>query len=121
MRADEDDPVGDALLSAGVGIGKLKRTLSDGMGGERELTHPEYTRYEQTAGRYKREDVAAAVADPEWKTLDKRQQAKEIKAIVNRARKAAREELLGDGDEGSAPRPPQTLPPLPPGAVLQPN
>lgn len=119
MRTDKDDPVADAVLAAGVGIGKLKRSISDGMGGERELTDAEYTRYDQTAGRYMREDLAAAVADPEWKNLDQRQQAKEIKAIVGAARKAAREELFGDPDD-AAPMP-GALPPLPKGAVLLPD
>jgi hypothetical protein len=122
MKTDKNDPVGEALLDAGVGMNKPKRTLSDGMGGERELTQAEFNRYEETAGRYIREDVAAAIAAPEWKLLDQREQKKEIKAIVRDARKAAREELFGDpeGLNGMPALDAGALPPLPPGATLVP-
>jgi hypothetical protein len=123
MKTDKNDPVGKALLDADVGMGKTKRTLPDGMGGERELTNDEFARYQETAGRYIREDVAAAIAAPEWNLLDQREQAKEIKAIVRDGRKAAREELFGDPEDWrtAPPAGSGTLPPLPPGAVLLPN
>ncbi|WP_324748795.1 hypothetical protein SH591_08740 [Sphingomonas sp. LY54] len=123
-RKDKNDPVAKAMLDAGVGMGRPKRSLSDGMGGDRELSDAEFGQYQELAGRYIRDDVAAAVADPEWKRLGEAEQRKEIKAIVRDARADARADMFGDPEDwggGDAPAvvpPAANLPPLPPGFTL---
>lgn len=109
MKTDKNDPIGQALLDAGAGMGRPKRTISDGMGGERELSDAEFARYQSVAGQYVREDIQDAIADPEWKMLDQTEQRKEIKRIVAAARRDAREDLFSDDAQ---------LPPLPPGFVM---
>lgn len=123
MKTDEKDPISKALLDAGAGMGKPKRTISDGMGGERDLSDAEFGQYQIVAGRYIREDIEDVIADPEWSQLDPAQQRKEIKRIVTVARKDAREELFSDpGEPEALPAvDPSALPPLPAGAALLPN
>jgi len=123
MKTDKNDPVGKALLDAGVGMGRPNKTISDGMGGQRELSRKDFGAYQELAGRYIREDVRAVIENPEWEMLDRHEQKKKIRAIVRDARKAAREELFGDPEEGEtdAAAMPASLPPLPPGAVLLPQ
>jgi hypothetical protein len=111
MRTDKNDPLGRALLDAGIGMGRPTRTISDGMGGDRQLNGKEFDRYQELAGRYVREDVAALLQDEDWSTLARGEQKKEIRKAVAAARKAAREELF-DPEQTDLP---EAAPALPPG------
>lgn len=50
MCKDKNDPVAKAVLDAGVGMGSAKRTLFDGMGGERVLTEKEFANIRNSPG-----------------------------------------------------------------------
>jgi hypothetical protein len=120
-RTEQDHPVVEGLLRADATLSKPQRKIKDEDGEGRELTATEYESYQQRAGGYIREDLSALFADPQWASLSQGQQQKEIKKVGTAARRAARDELFGDPEEGDAPPAAvRALPPLPPGAALIP-
>ncbi len=80
----------------------------DGEGEERRLTQMEHREYQRLAGRYIRDDLATARADPEWQELTPSERKRALKRITARAREDARADL---GFDGSGPSD------LPPGFV----
>jgi hypothetical protein len=85
-----NDPVNAEMLAIGAQIGKPSQTAHG-----RRLSDAEYGALRTRAGQYTKEDIAAAMRDPEWKTLDIEGRLKWVNNIKDDARDAARDELFG--------------------------
>jgi hypothetical protein len=104
-RAARNDPIIAELLNIQANIGRPQRSMT--RDGERvRLTPEQFGRYQELSGRYIYEDIQAAMADPEWRTLDAEQRRREVANIKRDARADARADLALDA------------PTLPPGAQL---
>ncbi|HMJ04691.1 MAG TPA: hypothetical protein VK474_00410, partial [Chthoniobacterales bacterium] len=118
-----NDPVIAELLNIGATIGRPSRRIRGA-----ELPAAEWGQYQEMSGRYIRDDLIAAIGDPDWQGMTVPERVAEVTRIKRVARADARADVglyQTDDDEepGARPGPAQpasaALPPLPPGFELQ--
>lgn len=100
-----NDPIIGELLNIGENLGRPSRHVTV-EGEKRELSADEWGRYAELSGRYMRDDLSAAMADPEWRVLTPEEKRDWVKDMKRDARADARADLQLD------------MPPLPPGFEL---
>lgn len=103
-----NDPITAELLTLGASIGHPAQQIR----GVR-LTPEQAGSYAEMSGRYIRDDLASAMADPEWHSMTPQERLSQIDSIKRTAREDARADLGLDGSGQS-----QALPPPPPGFQL---
>jgi hypothetical protein len=97
----KNDPIIAEMMQLMVNVGRPSRRIQG-----RNLTAAEYGRYQQTSGRYIRDDLSEVIASPAWKGMDAAERIAEVDRVKRIARADARADLALDA------------PPLPPGFEL---
>jgi hypothetical protein len=101
------------LLAVGATLGSPSRRIR----GER-LSESDYERYQVLSGRYIREDLEAAITDPEWQNLPPEDRKEWVTDIKRVARADARADLGLDADDEDEASP---LPSRPPDDAAMPS
>jgi len=118
---DRNDPTLNALLQAGIGIGKPERSIADPNKGDGDksakimLSPQQYDNYQFMTGEIARPKLADLVSSPEWAGMSAADKEIEVDAIMRDSRQEAREALM----LGQAPKP--AAKPLPPGYAGMPD
>ena len=98
---EPESPAGQevARLSEGGSplIDRPSRTLTIG-GLERRLDDTQFELYVNVSNRYASDEIAVAMADPEWQGMSDTERREEIRLIVREARESARDDVFGEGN-----------------------
>lgn len=122
----KNDPANAAMLEIGARFGPPSKQYT--VAGERkEWTLEQYDRLQELAGQAAHSGITELVSSPQWKDMDKTTRLKASRKVFEKARKAAKEAVLGGGANENAPPPPTgfsasadgSVPPPPPGFSVE--
>lgn len=91
LSTRRNDPVNNALLTAGIRIGQPRREV----GGER-LNALDWGQYRETIGQVGRNALSGLVASPEWESMPQDDKQDEVDRIMKAARKEAKAVVMGN-------------------------